>query len=661
MPETGQEPPSAPPPPPKESFYIKNLLNGGPPKAPPKQPRALFAPSGKAAVDGAGFALSQVGDLAFPRFEIPAPRFALSAHCLERAQTWDSSPASGTDRDSPEPLLKAEGEQKELDSKSPDEIVLEESDSEEAKKEGGAEDWKKREESPEKKPCRKKKTRTVFSRSQVFQLESTFDMKRYLSSSERAGLAASLHLTETQVKIWFQNRRNKWKRQLAAELEAANLSHAAAQRIVRVPILYHENSGAEGGAGGGGAPGTQPLLTFPHPVYYSHPVVTSVPLLRPPPDLGIQKSFAFRRAGVGSRSAPSSNRTLPATHVGRPRILHLDTDATKSTRISELQQRFPLAPLRGSLPGHSGGCSSPAGEGCWLGDSPTHEHECPQGTRAQGGNSSLWSFPRLEAGTDPTPVGGRPQLLVPGSRRGSISAWHLQGKGAPGPKPRAWGDEQQRRPEQVLSGGCSHLQFHHPVHPGQRQRRPPPGKLETGRPPGPPAPGPSPCPRRTTSRRRAGSTAAASAPRLRAPPRRATSTSPSASPVSAGAAKKKTRTVFSRSQVYQLESTFDMKRYLSSSERACLASSLQLTETQVKTWFQNRRNKWKRQLSAELEAANMAHASAQTLVGMPLVFRDNSLLRVPVPRSIAFPAPLYYPGSNLSALPLYNLYNKIDY
>ncbi|KAM6076108.1 uncharacterized protein VSU04_003759 isoform 2-T2 [Chlamydotis macqueenii] len=65
----------------------------------------------------------------------------------------------------------------------------------------------------------RKKTRTIFSKSQVFQLESTFDVKRYLSSSERAGLAASLHLTETQVKIWFQNRRNKLKRQMSVEPE----------------------------------------------------------------------------------------------------------------------------------------------------------------------------------------------------------------------------------------------------------------------------------------------------------------------------------------------------------------------------------------------------------------------------------------------------------
>ncbi|KJH45687.1 homeobox domain protein [Dictyocaulus viviparus] len=70
---------------------------------------------------------------------------------------------------------------------------------------------------------RKKKTRTVFSRHQVSQLELMFDMKRYLSSQERAHLAQKLHLTETQVKIWFQNRRNKFKRQAATEDPTAAL------------------------------------------------------------------------------------------------------------------------------------------------------------------------------------------------------------------------------------------------------------------------------------------------------------------------------------------------------------------------------------------------------------------------------------------------------
>lgn len=109
---------------------------------------------------------------------------------------------------------------------------------------------------------RKKKTRTVFSRSQVYQLETTFDLKRYLSSSERAGLAAQLHLTETQVKIWFQNRRNKWKRQLAAEMEAASLAQASHQRMVRVPILYREQSRTS-------ELSAHPPYSFYHPSSYS--------------------------------------------------------------------------------------------------------------------------------------------------------------------------------------------------------------------------------------------------------------------------------------------------------------------------------------------------------------------------------------------------------
>ncbi|GAV08060.1 hypothetical protein RvY_17810 [Ramazzottius varieornatus] len=76
---------------------------------------------------------------------------------------------------------------------------------------------------------RRKKTRTVFSRSQVFQLESMFDNKRYLSSAERAALAASLNLSEQQIKIWFQNRRNKWKRQLCSDLDTSSLTASQLQ------------------------------------------------------------------------------------------------------------------------------------------------------------------------------------------------------------------------------------------------------------------------------------------------------------------------------------------------------------------------------------------------------------------------------------------------
>uniref|UniRef100_A0A5S6QPJ9 Homeobox domain-containing protein n=1 Tax=Trichuris muris TaxID=70415 RepID=A0A5S6QPJ9_TRIMR len=64
----------------------------------------------------------------------------------------------------------------------------------------------------ERKP-KKKKARTTFTGRQILELERQFQSKKYLSSTERADLAKLLHVTETQVKIWFQNRRTKWKKQ----------------------------------------------------------------------------------------------------------------------------------------------------------------------------------------------------------------------------------------------------------------------------------------------------------------------------------------------------------------------------------------------------------------------------------------------------------------
>lgn len=58
-----------------------------------------------------------------------------------------------------------------------------------------------------------RRARTAFTYEQLVALENKFKTTRYLSVCERLNLALALNLTETQVKIWFQNRRTKWKKQ----------------------------------------------------------------------------------------------------------------------------------------------------------------------------------------------------------------------------------------------------------------------------------------------------------------------------------------------------------------------------------------------------------------------------------------------------------------
>ncbi|XDV42650.1 hypothetical protein PO909_011271 [Leuciscus waleckii] len=100
----------------------------------------------------------------------------------------------------------------------------------------------------------RRKRRVLFSQAQVYELERRFKQQKYLSAPEREHLASMIHLTPTQVKIWFQNHRYKMKRQ-AKDKAAQQLQQEGnlcqqqqSPRRVAVPVLVKDGKPCQNGS-----------------------------------------------------------------------------------------------------------------------------------------------------------------------------------------------------------------------------------------------------------------------------------------------------------------------------------------------------------------------------------------------------------------------------
>ncbi|XP_017273746.1 homeobox protein Dlx4b [Kryptolebias marmoratus] len=95
-----------------------------------------------------------------------------------------------------------------------------------------------------------RKPRTIYSSLQLQALHQRFQQTQYLALPERADLAAKLGLTQTQVKIWFQNKRSKYKKIMkhgASEGEHLHSTSSVSPCSPALPQLWEVSMATKGG------------------------------------------------------------------------------------------------------------------------------------------------------------------------------------------------------------------------------------------------------------------------------------------------------------------------------------------------------------------------------------------------------------------------------
>ncbi|KAF7706602.1 ventral anterior homeobox 2 [Silurus meridionalis] len=106
---------------------------------------------------------------------------------------------------------------------------------------------------------RPKRTRTSFTAEQLYRLELEFQRCQYVVGRERTDLARQLNLSETQVKVWFQNRRTKQKKDQTKDSDKRSSSTSESLATCNILRLLEQ-----GRLLSVPAPPPNPLLAPPH-------------------------------------------------------------------------------------------------------------------------------------------------------------------------------------------------------------------------------------------------------------------------------------------------------------------------------------------------------------------------------------------------------------
>ncbi|KAM4810211.1 ventral anterior homeobox 2 [Rhinophrynus dorsalis] len=101
---------------------------------------------------------------------------------------------------------------------------------------------------------------------------------------------------------------------------------------------------------------------------------------------------------------------------------------------------------------------------------------------------------------------------------------------------------------------------------------------------------------------------------------------------------KRTRTSFTAEQLYRLELEFQRCQYVVGRERTELARQLNLSETQVKVWFQNRRTKQKKDQSRDSEKRSSSTSESFATCNILRLLEQGRLLSVPAPPNLLSPS-----------------------